>query len=317
MHDNQNTSIDRQPLLSIVVPIYNEGENISTLFSRCDAAIGSWTPDYELICVDDGSSDDSLKQLISIHQKDSRWKVLSLSRNFGHQAAYLAGLSHCSGQYIAMIDGDLQDPPEILESFYNKLQEGYDVVYAVRKKRKEAWLKRMTYSLYYKIISSIATIRSPLDSGDFCLMRREVLEQMLTMTEHSLFLRGIRSWVGFRQFGMEYDRDRRNSGETKFTLKKLFQLAYNGIYSFSHFPIKLLTNIGLIVIIISILYSIYILYVKINNPHIPQGFATLAIAIFLFSGVQLVALGIIGEYVLRIYDESRKRPLFIVKKKYM
>jgi dolichol-phosphate mannosyltransferase len=216
-----------------------------------------------------------------------------------------------------MIDGDLQDPPELLEKFYQKLEEGYDVVYGVRRNRKEGFFKKLAYKLYYIILNNISSIPIPLDSGDFSMVRRTVLSQMTDIQEKNIFLRGVRSWVGYRQFPYEYERDARYAGETKYTLKKLFILAYNGIFSFSQFPVKILTRIGLIVIIISIVYSIFAIYTKITQPDVPQGFTTLAIAIFLFGGIQLLALGIIGEYVLRIYDETRNRPHYIESEKYL
>ncbi len=300
------------PLISVVVPLFNEEENIQQLFNRCSEALNVWTNNYEIICVNDGSKDNTLLLLKEIHQKDKRWKIISLSRNFGHQQAFLCGLFHAKGNYVAMIDGDLQDPPELLYDFYQKMISGnFDVVYGVRQKRKEGFFKKFLYKSYYKILKKMASVEIPLDSGDFCLMKKVVVDNMLRMKEQSLFLRGIRSWVGFNQFGYEYERDARFGGEPKYTFKKLFQLAYNGIFSFSQLPVKILTTLGFWVVIIAVLYSFYALYVKITTPDVPQGFTTLAIAIFLFGGIQLLALGIIGEYVLRIYDETRNRPAFI------
>jgi dolichol-phosphate mannosyltransferase len=301
--------------LSVVIPVFNEVEVIPVLYHRCIEAIQKWSDDFEIIIVNDGSTDGSQALLASYHSKDTRWKVISLSRNFGHQAAFLAGLNQASGEYIAMIDGDLQDPPELLEKFYLKLLEGYDVVYGVRMNRKESILKKILYASYYKILRNFSDVDIPLDSGDFSLMKREVLTEILKMPEQSLFIRGLRAWVGFKQFGYEYDRDSRVAGEVKYTFKKLFKLGYNGLFSFSQFPIKLLTSLGLIIIIFAIIYSIFVLIEKVLAPGIPQGFTSLAIAIFMLSGVQLLSLGIIGEYVVRIYDESRKRPLFIIDKK--
>lgn len=301
-----------QPLISVVVPLFNEEENIQQLFDRCSEALNQWTENYEIICVNDGSKDKTLFLLKEIYARDKRWKIISLSRNFGHQQAFLCGLHHVKGKFVAMIDGDLQDPPELLLRFYQKMvAENYDVVYGVRQKRKEGFFKRFLYKSYYKILKKMASVEIPLDSGDFCLMKKVVVDNMLRMKEQSLFLRGIRSWVGFRQFGYEYERDARFGGEPKYTFKKLFQLAYNGIFSFSQLPVKLLTTLGFWVVIVAVLYSFYALYVKITTPDVPQGFTTLAIAIFLFGGIQLLALGIIGEYVLRIYDETRNRPAFI------
>ena len=313
MNSDQNSN--PKQTISLIIPVFNEEETIPFLFDRCISSINKITDNFEIICVNDGSFDSSPMLLDEFHKRDHRWKVVHLSRNFGHQAAFLAGLENCTGEFIGMIDGDLQDPPELMIEFYKKLLEGYDVVYGVRKNRKEGFLKKFSYSTYYKLIDSISAVPIPLDSGDFCMMRRVVLNEILVSKEQSLFLRGTRSWVGFKQFGYSYDRDKREMGQTKYTLRKLFQLAYNGIYSFSTFPIKLLTQLGVIVVLGSLLYILYALYIKFHDPHTPQGFTTLAVAIFFFSGVQLIALGIIGEYVLRIYDESRKKPLYIIKNK--
>lgn len=305
-------------IVSVVIPVYNEEEIITVLFQRVMQAMENWTKDFEIICVNDGSKDKTLSLLLEAHKKDSRWKVISLSRNFGHQAAFLAGLSHAKGEIIGMIDGDLQDPPELLIEFYKKIQEGYDVVFGVRKKRKEGFWKRIAYRTYYRFLRKVSQVEIPLDSGDFCLMTREVLDNIIASQEHSLFIRGIRSWVGFKQYAFEYERDKRFGGEPKYTLRKLFQLAYNGVFSFSTFPVKLLTTLGVAVISVALAYSTYAITMKILYPEkVIQGFTTLAIAIFIFSGVQLLALGMIGEYVLRIYDETRNRPVFVVKEKFL
>lgn len=304
-------------LLSVVIPLYNEEENIDSLYTRCTQAISYWCENYEIICVNDGSSDQTLALLKQYHNQDPKFKIISLSRNFGHQSAYLCGLKNSSGDFIAMIDGDLQDPPELLQNFYNKLLEGFDIVYGVRRKRKEGLFKKLAYKLYYVLLNNISSIPIPLDSGDFSMVNRKVLHQMINIQEKNLFIRGVRSWVGFQQFPYEYERDARYAGKTKYTLRKLLILAYNGIFSFSQFPIKILARTGFIVIIISIFYSLFALYTKITQPEVPQGFTTLAIAIFLFGGIQLLALGIIGEYVLRIYDETRNRPFYIESEKYL
>jgi glycosyltransferase involved in cell wall biosynthesis len=305
-------------IVSVVIPVYNEEEIITVLFQRVMQAMENWTKDFEIICVNDGSKDKTLSLLLEAHKKDSRWKVISLSRNFGHQAAFLAGLSHAKGEIIGMIDGDLQDPPELLIEFYKKIQEGYDVVFGVRKKRKEGFWKRIAYRTYYRFLRKVSQVEIPLDSGDFSLMTREVLDNIIASQEHSLFIRGIRSWVGFKQYAFEYERDKRFGGEPKYTLRKLFQLAYNGVFSFSTFPVKLLTTLGVAVISVALAYSTYAITMKILYPEkVIQGFTTLAIAIFIFSGVQLLALGMIGEYVLRIYDETRNRPVFVVKEKFL
>ncbi len=303
--------------ISIVIPVYNEEAVIEELFSRVIPAIERIHQDFELICVDDGSQDKSLEKLIAYHQQDNRLKVISLSRNFGHQPAVFAGMSMAKGRYIGVMDGDLQDPPEVFEQFYSKLQEGLDVVYGIRKKRKEGIGKKLAYWLYYRLLDKMADTKIPLDSGDFCMVSRRVLDRMLNMPEQSLYLRGIRAWVGYGQTGVEYERAGRFAGEPKYNFKQLFQLAYNGIFSFSNLPIKLMRRLGYLTIIGSILYGLKILIFYFLYQTAPQGFVTLALALIFFSGVQLISIGVLGEYVYRTYNESRKRPLFIIKEKHL
>lgn len=303
-------------MISLVVPLFNEEENIHTLYTRCMNSMEKIGEPFEILCVDDGSKDNTLRLLVECHRKDNRFKVLSLSRNFGHQSAVLAGLTHAKGEYIAIIDGDLQDPPEILGDFLAKIKEGNDVVYAVRKKRKEGLLKKAAYWIYYRALDKVSDTAIPLDSGDFCMMKSVVVDNILAMPEQSLFIRGLRAWVGFKQVGLEYERDKRSAGAPKYTLKTLFKLAYNGIFSFSRYPVKLFSRLGLSVIVFAILYAIYILVKKILFGDVPEGFTTLVLLLSLFSGIQLFALGIFGEYITRIYDETRNRPLFIVKEKF-
>jgi len=304
-------------MISLVIPVFNEEELIDQLYNRSLNSLKSITNDFEIICVDDGSTDSSLQELIRCHEQDKRFKVLSLSRNFGHQAALLAGLSFAKGDCIAMIDGDLQDPPELLGEFHKKIKEGYQVVYAVRKKRKESLVKRMAYWLFYRIMGSISKVNIAFDSGDFSMITREVLEQMLKIPEQSLFLRGSRSWVGFKQIGIEYEREKRAAGRPKYNFKMLFNLAYNGIFSFSDFPIKFLWKLGFVTALLSAIYILIIFIKKIFFGTVPEGFTTLVLAIIFFSGVQLICIGILGEYIVRIYDETRKKPLFILKEKYL
>lgn len=299
--------------ISIVIPVYNEAAVIPELFRRTVKAMEAMNKEFEIIVVNDGSADDSLAELVACHREDKRFKVLDLSRNFGHQEAILAGLTFAQGDFIGIMDGDLQDPPELFADFYAKIQSGFDVVYAIRQQRKESWYKRMAYWLYYRLLTGIAEMEIPLDSGDFCMMRRHVLEAILKMPESSLFIRGLRYWVGFRQTGITYDRQERHLGETKYDLKRLFRLAYNGIFSFSDFPIKLLGRIGYFTILGSLLYAVFVLYKRLFWAEVPEGFTTLILAIFFFGGIQLVSMRILGEYVSRIYKETRKRPLFIVK----
>ncbi len=304
-------------MISIVIPIYNEDLIIDKLYERCISALESIGEAFEIICVNDGSSDASLTKLLLYNAGDSRFKVLDLSRNFGHQSAILSGLSHAQGDFVGIMDGDLQDPPEVFAAFYKKLKdEALDVVYAVRKKRKESSLKRFSYWLYYRLLKFMSAEDIPLDSGDFCLMSARVKDHIISHPEQSLFIRGIRHWVGFKQAGMEYERDSRLAGETKYSFRKLLQLAYNGVFSFSNFPIKFLGSIGAVTIGLTIVYAIYLISKRLIWGEVPQGFTTLILAIFFFGGVQLVSIRILGEYITRIYDESRKRPLFVVNRFY-
>jgi polyisoprenyl-phosphate glycosyltransferase len=221
-----------------------------------------------------------------------------------------------SGTHAVMIiDGDLQDPPELITPFYSKIKEGYDVVFAVRTKRKEGMVKRSAYWIFYRLLKSISKVDIPLDSGDFCMMTRTVNDAVVAMPEQSRFIRGMRTWVGFNQIGLEYERQKRQAGEPKYTFKKLFQLAYDGIFNFSDVPLKVITKLGIFTILLSIVYLGYVLMKKIFFGAVPEGFTALIAAIVLFSGVQLICLGVIGEYVARIYDQVRGRPLFIVRQK--
>ncbi|MFH2141954.1 MAG: glycosyltransferase family 2 protein [Bacteroidota bacterium] len=305
-------------MISIVIPIYNEEENIQELYRRTIEALKSFTSDFEIICVDDGSKDNTYKKLLACNSIDNRFKIISLSRNFGHQRAILAGLSVTLGECIGIMDGDLQDPPELFQNFYEKIMEGFDVVYAVRKTRKESWFKKTAYWSFYRLLSAVSETKIPMDSGDFCLMKRVVLDQMLGMPEQSLFLRGLRSWVGYKQIAIEYDRDERKAGKPKFNLKRMFNLAYSGLFSFSNFPIKFLGRLGLTIILFSIIYGGIVIFKRIFYPDfIPEGFTTLILSILFLSGVQLISLRILGEYIVRTYDESKRRPLFIIKDKHL
>lgn len=301
--------------ISIIVPLYNEEAVFDKLIERLSSVINSTKFSCEVILINDGSSDNTPHLIEQICHTDERFTGVLLSRNHGHQLAVTAGLIYVRGTEGAMIiDGDLQDPPELINDFYSLMQEGYDVVYAVRKNRKESALKKFAYWIYYRLQQKISNYIIPIDSGDFSMISRRVVNTMNEMPEQSRYLRGMRSWVGFKQKAYEYDRDERQAGETKYSWKKLFELAFNGIFNFSDFPVRIITRLGLFTILLSIFYFIYIIYNKIVNHNIPQGFTTLIFAIILFSGVQLLSLGLIGEYVLRIYNQVRNRPLFIIDK---
>lgn len=300
--------------LSIVAPMYNEEDGVEQFMSAVMNAMRRRTAPWELIVVNDGSSDRTLDRLVAWHRRDSRIKIVDLSRNFGHQRALLAGLTKASGDIVACIDGDLQDPPEVLLEMVSQLErQDVDVVYGVRRRRKEGAFKTTAYWLAYRLLNMVLDIDLPLDAGDFAAMRRPVLQAMLSMPEQSLFLRGLRAWVGFRQQPFEYDRGARFAGTAKYRWRDLVRLASDGLFSFTHLPIRVLGLIGFAAIAASVLYSLYLAASWLLGVPPPPGFTTLIIAIMFFSGVQLVAIRILGAYVRRIHDEARGRPLFLVR----
>jgi len=299
--------------ISIVVPLYNEEEVFDKLIQRLTSVINNTSFSCEVILVNDGSSDKTDTLIQKTCEKDKRFTGVLLSRNHGNQLAVSAGLNFVRGKKGAMIiDGDLQDPPELVNQFYDLLINGYDVIYAVRKNRKESFIKKMAYSSYYRLQKKVSNFNIPIDSGDFSMLSRRVVDTMNSMPEQSRYLRGMRAWVGYKQIAYEYDRDERHAGETKYSWKKLFELAFNGIFNFSDFPVKIITRLGFLTVIFSLIYFGYNIYRKIYYNDVPQGFSATILAIILFSGVQLISLGLIGEYVLRIYNQVRNRPLFIV-----
>ena len=303
-----------EPQISIVAPLYNETESFPHLIARLNALMDASSLTIEVVLIDDGSRDNTAALMQQIALADARYHCLFLSRNYGHQIALTAGMAAaCATEALFIIDGDLQDPPELLTDFYEKLREGYDVVYAVRKKRKEGWFKRTAYSSFYRLMRSISYVEIPLDSGDFSLISRRVADVLNEMPEESRFIRGMRSWIGFRQVGVEYERDARQAGESKYSFGMLRKLAYNGIFNFSEYPIKLVTRLGMITFGVAMLYLIQTLIKKYVYGDVPQGFTALLFVIILFSGVQLIALGMIGEYVLRIFFQTKGRPLYVVR----
>lgn len=302
------------PQISIVAPLYNEAETFPHLVERLNALMDSLSLTIEVVLIDDGSRDVTPTLMRQLALLDARYHCLFLSRNHGHQLALTAGIAAARAtEAIFIIDGDLQDPPELLPDFYAEMQRGNDVVYAVRRKRKENALKKAAYFLFYRLLKSISYVDIPLDSGDFALISRRVADVLIKMPEESRYLRGMRSWVGFRQTGLEYKRDERVAGESKYSFKMLFSLAYNGIFNFSEFPIKFMTRTGVVAILISLLYFVVTVVKKFFFTEVIEGFTALLFVIILFSGVQLLALGIIGEYVLRIFFQAKNRPLFIIK----
>lgn len=297
------------------MPLYNEEAVFEKLIQRLTGVINSTNFSCEVILVNDGSIDATDELVKQICMKDSRFTGILLSRNHGHQLAVSAGLANVRAKKGAMIiDGDLQDPPELVNEFYKLLIDGYDVIYAIRKNRKEGFFKKLAYKAYYRLQKKISNFNIPIDSGDFSMLSRRVVDNMNNMPEQSRYLRGMRAWVGFKQIGYEYDRDERQAGETKYSWTKLFELAFNGIFNFSDFPVKIITGLGFFTVVFSLMYFVYNIYQKIYYDNVPQGFTATILAIILFSGVQMISLGLIGEYVLRIYDQVRNRPLFVIDK---
>lgn len=269
----------------------------------------------EVVMVDDGSRDNTAQHMEETALRDARFKAVFLSRNYGHQLAVSAGMGQVTASKAVMIiDGDLQDPPELITQFYSKIKDGYEVVFAIRQKRKENLIKRFMYWSFYRLVRSISEVELPLDSGDFCMISRRVNDIIMVMPEQSRFIRGMRTWVGFKQIGIAYERDKRIAGEPKYTSKMLFKLAYDGIFNFSYVPLKFITKLGMYSIIVSLVYLSYVLIKKVLGYPMPSGFTALIFAISLFSGVQLICLGVIGEYVSRIYMQVKDRPLFLIKK---
>lgn len=308
------TTILADPQISIVAPLFNETESFPHLIARLNAVMDASALRIEVVLIDDGSRDNTAVLMQQLALADQRYHCVFLSRNYGHQIALTAGMAAARGsEGLFIIDGDLQDPPELLPSFYEKLQDGYDVVYAVRKKRKENWFKRVAYATFYRLMRSISYVEIPLDSGDFSLISRRVADVLSQMPEESRFIRGMRSWIGFRQIGVEYERDARVAGDPKYSFKMLRKLAYNGIFNFSEYPIKVVTRLGIFTIGVAVLYLIQTLIKKYFYGDVPQGFTATLLVIILFSGVQLIALGMIGEYVLRIFFQTKGRPLYVVR----
>jgi len=305
---------EHQPELSVVIPVFNEEENITVLHSRLTAVLEGIHIEYEIIFVDDGSNDDSLSQLKNLSVRDNRVLVVELARNFGHQVAITAGLDYSQGKAVIVMDGDLQDPPEVLPEFIAKWRNGYDVIYAIREQRKEKWFKRSSYALFYRLLRRVANIDIPLDSGDFCVMDRRVVELLKSMPERSRFIRGIRSWVGLNQVGVPFERHARYAGQSKYTFARLILLALDGLISFSYVPLRFISFLGLSVSCLSIVLAIFYFVKKLFYGLSPPGFATLVVSIFFLAGIQLITMGVIGEYVGRIFEEAKRRPLYVLRR---
>jgi polyisoprenyl-phosphate glycosyltransferase len=300
--------------VSIIVPVYNSAGFMSNLLEAIDEQRKKSGWNLELILIDDGSRDKSYEKILEMSQRYPFVKGIKLSRNFGHQIAVKTGLSHCTGDYIAIIDDDLQDPPSLLPGFFSYLDQGYDVAYGVRKKRKESFLKKLSYNAFYRLLKKLSDTDIPLDSGDFCVMKKHVVDNMMKFNEKNPFLRGIRAWVGFKQIGVEYERQARFGGESGYTLKKLFKIAMDGIFSFSSVPIRVITILGVVGLVFAVIYSANVIFGYFAHGISARGFSSLAIIISFFSSLILICLGLIGEYIVRIYDEVRDRPYVIIER---
>ena len=304
--------------ISVIVPMYYEEKVAEECYKRLTACLQKLTDyTYEIIIIDDGSKDKTLEILENIANKDDKVKIISFSRNFGHQAAVTAGLKHVSGDAIIIIDADLQDPPELIPQMIQLWEQGNEIIYAKRKKRKgESPFKLLSAKLFYQILNALSDTEIPKDTGDFRLVDRKVVDTINNMPEHNKFLRGLFSWVGYKQIPFEYEREERFAGKTKYPLRKMLKLASDGIISFSTKPLKLVGLLGFISIVISILILIYALlsyFLKLNQ--LSAGWTSLMVAITFFAGVQLLSIWIMSEYIGRIYDETKQRPQFIINKK--
>ena len=302
-----------QPRVSVAVPLYNEEAGVAELLRRVGDVLSAVPGGpHEIVVVDDGSADRTLALLEAAAARDRRLVVISLSRNFGHQAALTAALDHVTGDVTILMDGDLQDAPELIPEFLERYANGYDVVYAQRTHRKEAWWLRASYFLFYRMLRRLSSVAVPVDAGDFGLLSRRVVEQLRLAPERQRFLRGLRSWVGFRQVGIPVERQERPTGQSKYSLRRLMGLAFDGIFAFSIVPIRAAALLGAAAIALSGVFALYALYAKLALQRSPQGFTSLIVVITFLSGVNLFFLGVVGEYVGRVYEEVKRRPLYVV-----
>jgi polyisoprenyl-phosphate glycosyltransferase len=302
------------PNYSVIAPIYNELSNIPELYRRVKETMDLTGEVWELIMVDDGSTDGSSAQLFELAEQDERVRPVIFARNFGHQIAVTAGLDYAQGKAVTIIDSDLQDPPEVILDLIAKWKEGFEVVYAVRAEREgESWFKLFTASLFYRMIAAITDVKIPLDTGDFRLLDHKVVKVMQQMRERHRFLRGMSAWVGFKQVGVPYNRAARLSGQTKYPFRKMFKLAWNAITGFSYVPLQIATYLGFISAGLSILVIPVVVIMRLAGSQAFFGQASSLIAVLFLGGVQLISLGILGEYIGRLYDEAKGRPLYIVR----
>ncbi|TGK36402.1 glycosyltransferase [Leptospira gomenensis] len=315
---------ERPPLLSVVIPIYNEEKTIPELTRRLGVLRERMSRDHsfqkndlEILFVNDGSRDGSFSVLQRFCSQNRGYKLVNLSRNCGHQTAITAGIDFAKGQTVAVMDGDLQDPPEFVSDLYSKLLDGYDVVYAQRKKRPgESWFKLLTAHVFYRILKKITRFDIPIDTGDFRIMSRRVTDVLCSMREQHRYIRGLISWIGFRQIGLEYEREERFEGTTKFSVGKMLKFALDGITSFSSAPLKLSSYLGFFTAFCGALYALYVIYLRIFTSETITGWSSMMIVVLILGGTQLLALGMIGEYLSRVNDESKNRPLYVIENVY-
>lgn len=306
-----------KPVYSFVIPIFNEQDNIDELYARLCVILDQMDGDAEVVLVDDGSRDGSYERLIGIAKKDARFQLIRLSRNFGHQVAITAGMDFTLGQAVIIMDADLQDPPEVVLEMSALWRQGYDVVYGVRDERKgETWFKLTTAALFYRFLRKMTDVDIPADVGDFRLVDRKALNAFKSMRERARFVRGMFSWVGFKQIGVRYQRAPRFAGKTSYPLKKMIKLAIDGILGFSTVPMRITLNLGLFVSGLSLLGGFWALILRLTGHFVVPGWTSLFMVVALLSGVQLIVIGVLGEYIGRIYDEVRNRPLYIVSESY-
>ena len=302
-------------MFSIVIPLYDEEKTIPELFTRLAAVTDGMSDPWELILVDDGSTDGSFTAMCALHRNDPRIKVVRLSRNFGHQIAISAALDLAQGDAVILMDGDLQDPPELLPQLLKLWKDGYHVVYTVKTSRKENWLKRLAFKSFYRILSAMSSIKIPMDAGNFSLMDRRVVEVLRTMPERNRYISGLRAWAGFQQTAVYYDRGPRFAGKPQMSLGRLFHLALDGIFSFSNAPLRAAIYFGMAAAMVSFAGGLYVVYEKLFTNLAILGWASTIVSILFVGGMILMTLGVIGEYISRIYEEVKKRPLYVIRDK--